>query len=166
MAGRIPKPTSLKVIEGNRGKRATNKQEPDPEYLIDLEAPAWLPASAKEVWQELAPNLARAKLLTKVDADALAMGCVAISQHRYAVKRIGDDMVKSKHEPGKDGEVVAVGEHINPWMFVQSMSFKQVMLVFQQFGMTPAARTRIAINPQADLFGDGEKKSPAAGYFG
>lgn len=165
MAGRPPKPTALKVIEGNRGKRATNKQEPDPTYLTDLEPPAWLAKAAKDVWKEVAPKLAAAKLLTEVDVQMLAMGCVAIAQHRYAVKRTGDDLVKVKHEVDDEGELFSVGEHINPWMLVQSMTFKQAMAVFQQFGMSPAARTRIAINPQGDLFGHGNQESKAAKYF-
>lgn len=165
MAGRPPKPTALKVIEGNRGKRATNKQEPDPTYLMDMKPPAWLAPAAKEVWNEVAPKLAAAKLLTEVDVQMLAMGCVAIAQHRYAVRRTGEDLVKVKHEVDDDGELFSVGEHINPWMLVQSMTFKQAMAVFQQFGMSPAARTRIAINPQGDLFGHGNQENKAAGYF-
>lgn len=165
MAGRPPKPTALKLIEGNRGKRAANKNEPDPTYLADLEPPAWLAPAAQEVWNEVAPKLAAAKLLTEVDVQMLAMGCVAIAQHRYAVTRTGADLVKVKHEPGPDGEPVGVGEHLNPWMLVQSMTFKQAMAVFQQFGMSPAARTRIAINPQHDLFGNGSQENKAAKYF-
>lgn len=165
MAGRTPKPTALKVIEGNRGKRATNKQEPDPTYLTDMEPPAWLAPAAKEVWNDVAPKLAAAKLLTEVDVQMLAMGCVAIAQHRYAVMRTGEDLVKVKHEVDDKGELFGVGEHINPWMLVQSMTFKQAMAVFQQFGMSPAARTRIAINPQGDLFGHGNQENKAAKYF-
>ena len=113
----------------------------------------------------MAPKLAAAKLLTEVDVQMLAMGCVAIAQHRYAVKRTGDDLVKVKHEVDDEGELFSVGEHINPWMLVQSMTFKQAMAVFQQFGMSPAARTRIAINPQGDLFGHGNQENKAAKYF-
>lgn len=165
MAGRPPKPTALKVIEGNRGKRSSNKQEPDPEYLQDMNPPAWLHASAKEVWLEVAPHLAKAKLLTEVDVQALAMGCVAIAQYRQAVRVAGDDLVKSKLVVDDEGKAVAAGEHINPWMIVQSMSFKQAMAIFQQFGMSPAARTRIAIQPQGDLFGNGQNQKQGAGRF-
>lgn len=82
----------------------------------------------------------------------LGMGCTAIAQYRAAARQSGDDLVKSKAVQNEDGEVVETGMHINPWLIVQSMSFKQAMAVFQQFGMSPAARTRIAVNPQGDLF--------------
>lgn len=162
---RPTKPTSLKLIQGNKGKRALNKSEPDPEYLNDLTAPEYLSASAAKVWDEVVPNLRQALLLTKVDVPMLAMGCIAIAQYRMAASKAGDDqLIKAKMvemEPG--ATPVATGEHVNPWLIVQSMSFKQAMAVFQQFGMSPSARTRISVNPQGDLFGNGNNK--AAAYF-
>lgn len=162
---RVTKPTNLKLIEGNKGKRGLNKREPDPEYLNDLTAPDYLSAAAKEVWDEVAPNLRKAMLLTTIDVQTLAMGCNAIAQYRMAAKKLGDNLVKAKMvEPLEgDGPAAATGEHVNPWLIVQSMSFKQAMAVFMQFGMSPAARARVSINPQGDLFGNGQGK--AAQYF-
>lgn len=160
--GRPSKPTALKLIEGNKGKRGLNKQEPDPEYLEDLTAPDYLSAAAKQVWDEVAPNLRKAMLLTTIDVQTLAMGCTAIAQYRTAARQLGDNLVKAKMvEPadGSGGPAVATGEHINPWLIVQSMSFKQAMAVFMQFGMSPAARARVSINPQGDLFGSGQGKA-------
>lgn len=156
MAGRNPKPTALKVIEGNKGKRKIGANEPDPAYLNDLTPPAWLSSAAAEVWNEIAPNLRKACVLTELDVQALAMGCVAVAQYRAAVRRVGEDLVKSKQVENDEGRACEVGEHVNPWMIVQSMTFKQAMAIFAQFGMSPAARTRIVVNPQGDLFG-GEK---------
>lgn len=161
MAGRPPKPTALKLISGNPGKRASGKQEPDPTYLRDLTPPAWMPPAAAEVWNELAKPLSDAKLLTDVDVPMLSMACVSIAQYRYAVARVGADLVKSKMEKDDEGNLVAVGEHLNPWAMVQSMTFKQAVAVLREFGMSPSARSRVAIQPQGDLFG----QSQAAGYF-
>lgn len=41
-AGRPPKPTRLKILAGNPGKRELNPDEPDPVLLEDLTAPEWL----------------------------------------------------------------------------------------------------------------------------
>jgi len=163
MAGRPPKPTALKLVQGNPGKRAINKQEPDPDYLTDLTAPAWLDSAAAEVWNDIAPKLRAAKVLTEVDVQLLSMGCVSVAQYRAAVRRAGNDLVKSKMTENEDGEPIETGEQVNPWFIVQSMSFKQAMAVFAQFGMSPSARTRIAIQPQGDLFND-QTKGPAS-YF-
>ncbi len=165
MQGRPPKPTALKVVGGNAGKRKANKQEPDPDYLHDAEPPAWLPDRAKQVWNEIAPKLIKAKLLTHIDVELMAQGCVAIANYRLAVAKAGEDLIKpGAYETDDTGKQVQTkGESLNPWTIIQSMSFKQANVVFQQFGMSPAARTRIAVQPQGDLFGGADDK--AAGYF-
>lgn len=162
---RPPKPTSLKLIAGNAGKRALNKQEPDPDYLQDLTPPTWLSASAKLVWDEMAPQANKAKLLTAVDVQAFAMGCVAVAEYRKATAKVDAvGSIKTKHEKNEEGVLVELGEHLNPWAGAQSMYFKQAMAMFAQFGMTPRARTGIAIQPQGDLFGNAS--NGAASYFG
>ncbi len=149
---RTNKPTSLKVVEGNRGKRGINKQEPDPEYLNDLTAPSFLSSGAVDVWDEIVPELRKAKLLTKVDIPMLSMGCEAIARYRKLTKQI---------DVGGE-EIGSEDEKKDQWMAttIQSMSFKQAMAVMQQFGMSPAARTRISIQPQGDLFNEA-----GSGYF-
>lgn len=149
MSGPPPKPTALRAIDGNRGKRATNKQEPDPEYLeaTSLQSPAWLSERAKAVWDEIAPPLQKARLVAVIDVTLLAMCCEAVAQYRYAVSQVGDHAVL----PAAAGK----GEQVNPWMIVQSMSFKQAVVILRDFGVSPAARTRIALQPQMDLFGKG-----------
>jgi P27 family predicted phage terminase small subunit len=166
MAGRPPKPTALKIVEGNRGKRATNKQEPDPTYLQDLTAPSWMPPAARIVWDEVAPALAATKLLTEIDVMALSKLCVAEAQYRYAVSQTGtaDDLMSEKSDVTDDGKEVVTGRYINPWTLIQSMTFKQQLVVMREFGMTPAARSRVQIQPQGDLFG-GTQENPAKKYF-
>lgn len=160
MAGRTPKPSALRLVEGNRGKRGLNKQEPDPAYLIDLSAPSWLPAPAAAVWNEIVPHLRAARMLSTVDVPMLEKGCVAIAQYRHATKMLGDSLVLDAEGFDDTGvKVVTKAATLNQWMVAQSMAFKQAMAVLQQFGMSPAARTRIAIQPQGDLFGSGEKAS-------
>lgn len=164
MAGRPRTPTSLKLVAGNPGKRALNKQEPDPDYLQDLTAPAWLKPAARAVWDEMAPQASKAKLLTEVDVQAFAMACVALAEYRRASDRVdADGSVKIKKVVNEEGKVVEAGEYLNPWAGAQSMYYKQAMAAFAQFGMTPRARTGIALQPQGDLFGN--PKDGAASYF-
>lgn len=143
---RTHKPTSLKIVEGNRGKRSTNKQEPDPEYLNDLAAPSFLTVEAAQVWDEIVPDLRKAKLLTKIDIPMLSLGCEALARYRKLTAEIDVDCKSIGSDDEKKDKWMATT--------IQSMSFKQAMAVMQQFGMSPAARTRIAIQPQGDLFGE------------
>lgn len=144
MAGRPPKPTALKLVTGNPGKRAINRQEPDPDYLDDLEAPAHLPERAKKFWNVLAPKLRKARLLTELDVSALEKLCVAEMNYWEVTDRIGMDFVISGEK----------SDYTNPLLNQQSMYLKQIMMLYREFGKTPAARVRIAINPQGDMFDD------------
>ena len=74
MAGRKPKPTSLKVLEGNPGKRQLNPNEPKLDASVP-KCPAWLSKEAKREWKRLVPFLEQAGLLTQVDRAAFAGYC-------------------------------------------------------------------------------------------
>jgi phage terminase small subunit len=50
--GPKPKPTELKIIEGNPGKRPLNKNEPRPPRLSP-QCPNWLLPEAKKEWKRL-----------------------------------------------------------------------------------------------------------------
>ena len=52
MAGRKPKPTALKKLEGNPGKRKLNTKEPVPVKGM-TDCPKWLLPEAKEEWNRL-----------------------------------------------------------------------------------------------------------------
>ena len=52
MAGRKPKPTALKKLEGNPGKRKLNTKEPIPAKGM-LNCPEWLLPEAKKEWENL-----------------------------------------------------------------------------------------------------------------
>ena len=75
-------------MEGNRGKRGLNNQEPDPDYLNELEPSAWLPEDAKLVWRELAFKLRKAKVLTVLDVPPLEDLCVTIATYRRATREV------------------------------------------------------------------------------
>lgn len=160
------KPTAVKEAMGNPGKRASARREPDPDYLQDLTPPEWLSSGARSVWEQEAPKFRRARLLTEVDVMAFAALCQSAADYRRAVAKTGEDDVKAKFREDEDGNVVAVGEHLNPWAMVKSMSSKQMGMWLGKFGGTPQDRTRVELNPQAELFpSDGKPKDPAAEYF-
>jgi phage terminase small subunit len=75
MAGRPPKPTALKLLQGNPGRRPVNFREPKPR------AGALMPESltndpvAVEHWKREAPKLTALGILTEVDARAFGRLC-------------------------------------------------------------------------------------------
>lgn len=80
MRGRKPKPTALKIIAGNPGKRALPGNEPIPEG--DAEMPDWLSDGARKVWGELAPGLEDMGVLTSGDSESFAMYCTEVAAYR------------------------------------------------------------------------------------
>lgn len=152
------KPTALKLVEGNRGKRAVNAHEPEPELLQDLTPPAHLPEHVAAVWRELAPKLRRAMVLTELDTPLLEMTAMAIAMHRLAMEKTADGKVMMKN--AETGTV-----SLSPYTLLQSMSFKQGLAALREWGATPAARSRVMIDPQQDLFAKPDPSGPGR-FFG
>lgn len=148
-------PTALKLVNGNPGKRAINAKEPEPDLLQDLTPPAHLREDVAAVWRELAPKLRRALVLSELDTVLLEMTCMAIATHRLAVEKTADGKVMMRN--AETGTV-----SLSPWMMLQSMSFKQGMAALREWGATPAARSRVMVDPQTQLFG--KNGDPFAAY--
>ncbi|NLD95616.1 MAG: phage terminase small subunit P27 family, partial [Synergistaceae bacterium] len=76
--GRKPKPTALKLLEGDRGKgrRPLNKNEPIPPEGA-IKCPSWLLPEAKKEWKRLAPALEAMRVLTVADLKAFEGYCQA-----------------------------------------------------------------------------------------
>ena len=71
MAGRKPKPTAMKKLEGNPGKRKLNTKEPVPAKGMPA-CPEWLMPEAKKEWERLAKLMNQMGVLTEVDMAAFA----------------------------------------------------------------------------------------------
>jgi phage terminase small subunit len=78
MVGRKPKPSALRLLEGNRGKRPVNDKEPTPQ--IGCDKPSFLTGRPSEVWDELAPRLTRLGVLTETDGPMFAALCLLIAE--------------------------------------------------------------------------------------
>ena len=87
MRGRPPKPTHLKAITGNPGKRPLNQYEPRPEIEIP-ECPPELSPAAQREWNRLVGHLAALRLLTTLDRAALVAYCGAYALWAEAMEAI------------------------------------------------------------------------------
>ena len=72
--GRRPKPTAIRRLEGNRGKRAWNHDEPEPPDGIPR-CPKHLAPVARTEWRRVARALHAMGVLTPIDRAALAAYC-------------------------------------------------------------------------------------------
>ncbi|MEW5817748.1 MAG: phage terminase small subunit P27 family, partial [Spirochaetota bacterium] len=81
--GRKPKPTVLKLLEGNPGRRPLNQKEPKPEKKAPR-CPAWLAPEAKKEWRRMSRQMENLGVLTQVDAAAFAGYCQAYARWKEA----------------------------------------------------------------------------------
>ena len=136
MAGRKPKPTSLKQISGNPGKRKLNGSEPKFSALRS-KCPKHLDAVARKEWKRVTEELLALRIMSEADVAALAAYCSAYSR-----------WVKAELEIRKDGEVIKLptGEGVrNPWLIVSEKALDSLRKFATEFGLTPSSRTRLHV---------------------
>jgi P27 family predicted phage terminase small subunit len=159
MRGRKPRPTYLKLVTGNPGKRPLNAAEPKPKTGIPA-PPAELSGDAKAEWRRVAHHLHALGILTTADRAALAAYCQAYGRWRQAERALAE-MAKLDPVTGalmirtKDGNAIQ-----NPLVGTANKAMADMVRYAAEFGMTPSARTRIAGAPA-----DGHDDDPAAKYF-
>ena len=100
--GRKPKPTKLKLLHGNPGKRKINDKEPDPDVCIP-DMPDFLSELAVAEWEYIAPKLERLGLLSEIDHAGLAAYCQAYGRWAAVEKMLNKvgPMLKKKQKVKK-----------------------------------------------------------------
>ena len=157
--GTKPKPTHLKLIEGNRGKRPLNRKEAKTIPSLP-EPPPHLTPDALEEWNRVARLLHRIGLLSEVDRAALAAYAQAYGRWVQAERAIAK-MAEKDHLTGGLMIKTSNGNAIqNPLVGTANKAAADMMRYAAEFGMTPSARTRIAAEAPA------ESDDPADRFFG
>lgn len=132
--GPKPKPTVVKLFEGNPGKRALNKDEPKVPPT-KLRPTTWLSVEAKREWRRVAKLLAKYKMITELDRQLLEAYCTAYARWREAEEEIDLLVVRRKR---KNFWI----QKQNPYLAVSNMARKQMMECLAELGLTPSGRSR------------------------
>ena len=159
-SGPRPVPTQLKLLRGNPGKERLRCDQLRPEQLIDVpDPPAHITGYAADEWWTVATELHRLGVLTKVDCAPLAAYCYAYGQWRDAAEALAG----MASEPVR-GLVVRTGNGgptENPLIYIARKAAADMMRYAAEFGLTPAARSRITGGNN----GDDEQGSKFAGLL-
>ena len=140
MRGRKPKPTHLKLMQGNPGKRKLNSTEPQP--LVDIPScPPHLADEAKVEWGRVCEELHRIGLLTLVDRAALAGYCQAWARWVEAEEQLKRGLLVR----AKNGTPMQ-----NHYLPIANKALAQILSFAAEFGMTPSARSRVHAMKTAD----------------
>jgi P27 family predicted phage terminase small subunit len=141
MRGRKPKPSAVKELAGNPGKRTLNKKEPKPETKIPS-CPNHLTGTARQEWTRVTKELQSLGVITLVDRATLAVYCTAYK-----------DYVEAEGKIKKEGAVIISdkgGMYQNPWMAIKKRSMDQMVKFAAEFGMTPSSRSRIKVDTPSE----------------
>jgi P27 family predicted phage terminase small subunit len=132
--GRRPKPTAVRRIEGNRGKRAWNHDEPQPPDAIPR-CPLHLAPVAKTEWRRVAHTLHKMGVLTTIDRAALAAYCQCYAKWVEAEQKMKETPALLKTPSGYVQQ--------SPWVAIANKQLELMGRYMTELGMTPASRSRV-----------------------
>lgn len=145
-AGRPPKPTAVKVLEGTYRPDRAHPNEVSPELLAQIpNPPDGLGDWGQREWHTVCRWLHTVGNLAATDLSLIAAYCNEIDNYwSYDghVKKSGA-IIAIKN---KDGLVVKVQK--NPYAALRKDSLGEALRLASQFGFTPAARTRLVMKEE------------------
>ena len=145
--GPPPKPTRLKALAGNPGRRRLNKREPKPAVKTPI-CPTWLSREAQKVWRATVPHLKEMGVLARVDRDALAAYSQVYARWKAAEQFLDrhGPVYPLKDERGNIKCMMAFPQ------IAIARSLLQMLRGYQQeFGLTPSARSRLEVEPPQEM---------------
>ncbi|MET1006587.1 MAG: phage terminase small subunit P27 family [Propionibacteriaceae bacterium] len=134
--GKNPLPTNLKLVKGSP-KSQINDDEPIPEEGIPT-CPV-RDVLVREVWDYTVEQLRKMRVITLADRDVLLAYCQAVIMHRRASEVLDRTGYLIEAEAG-------IFPH--PAMRMQREAAMLMKQFASEFGLTPAARTRIKVGAQ------------------
>ncbi len=137
--GPKPKPTALKKLQGNPGKRKLNESEP--QFTGIPTPPDFLGPEALAEWNRLGPELAHLGLLKNADRAAFAAYCEAYGDFQKYTREIKDTGETFTTDKGYVG--------IHPFVALRNKALEKLRQYAAEFGLTPAARSKVTV-PETD----------------
>jgi P27 family predicted phage terminase small subunit len=134
MRGRKPKPTHLKVLDGNPGRRPLNIREPKPERSMPT-CPAHLCPSGKAEWKRLARHLYDIGIVTMLDRAVMAGYCQAYGRWVEAERKLQETPALLKMPSGYVQQ--------NPWLTIANKQVELMHKFMTELGLSPVSRTRV-----------------------
>ena len=134
MRGRKPKPTRLKLLDGNPGKRPIRGDEPEPPGSLPT-CPAHLSPTAKAEWKRLARVLNRIGVVTQVDRAVLAAYCQAYGRWVEAERKLQETPTLIKLPSGYIQP--------SPWLGIANKQLELMHRCMGELGLSPVSRSRV-----------------------
>lgn len=168
MPGPKATPTNLHVLRGNPGHKRLSTLLDDvvrPDVEIP-ERPDVLEGEAAVEWDRITPHLERLGLVSHIDRAALTAYCQAWGDYVWAQRRIKAlNAEDASGERGRIWDTPSGYKQISVLQQISNRALEQMKSFLAEFGMTPAARSRVTPgDPQLGL--PGVDKKPVEGGWG
>ena len=148
MGKRPHKPTKLKVLEGNRGRRNTGDELEAPTLTPDIEPPEYLDDIGKGKWTYYLEEFSQTGIITMLDYDAFAFLCHIVSTIIQITKFINEENKSRSQEvvkPDPDGRVR--GElRESHYSSILRQYYGHFRMYAKEFGLTPVGRVGLKVN--------------------
>ena len=147
MRGRLPKPLAIRKFENITKPSEMPKDVPFSRPLQMYEYPVELSVAQKLVWDSIAPELIRIKVLALADVPAFI---------RYI--NLSIEYKKAEQKIEEHGLVVATRTtvKVSPYVQLRNSLAMQLLKYEEQFGMTPCSRNRVKGVPTGEEGDDGD----------
>jgi P27 family predicted phage terminase small subunit len=134
MRGNKPKPTVLKLVTGNPGRRPLNAREAKPEVQVP-EPPQLLSGDALLEWQRITPLLADVGLIAKLDRAIIATYCKCWARWIECERMLETTGLIVKSPNGYP--------MYSPYLAASNKALDQLRQLSEQIGLSGSARSRI-----------------------
>lgn len=135
--GRPRKPAELQALKGNPSKRPLAVAPAD--VLGPMAAPKHLGSEERKIWNRIAPDLIRAKILRETDRELFALLVDALHDFYQATKQLKAEGLSyestSPHSP--------MMRRLNPVYLIKDRSRREAIRIMTMCGMSPVSRTAI-----------------------
>lgn len=179
--GAKPKPTAMRLVEGNPGRRKLNDNEPKFEVLKLDSAPGDLSEEARRLWFSLGNQLCRIGLLQVVDTNIFWRYCDTFAKW-LRITRFLESMVGTANNPtgirqavttqvyrkdeGSKALVPVMNQDGTPMLRVKFYKTLPEVAEYHklsetlrklenELGLTPSARSRLVVPNSGGRFGNG-----------
>jgi len=134
--GPKPKPTGLRILEGNPSRRPINHTEPRP--TGEPVCPPHLCDDAQATWAQIMDSLPPG-MIASADAPLLAAYCEACATHKQATERL--------NKRREINDLVYRGK-VTPWIKIVADQARVMAMLSTRLGLSPADRSGLKLGDQ------------------
>lgn len=171
MDGPAPEPAATPQKQARKRRKPKSPTAPPTSVPSSIPCPDWLDADAKKVWAQVSSILEESGVMTSADGNALARYCQLFARWKRAeqfIQQYGETY------PVKSGNGTVKCFFQWPQVTIAQKLAITLTKLEHEFGLTPAARARIAGQSGAEMsaeqedlfqqllwpFGDMKSKTP------